>query len=92
MIVVISQTNTIEVDRIIKELNHYPVTTETVIGKDKIVIGLVGDTSVINPQQIQQISPFIEQVIRVKQPFKPASLEFHYSNGYSRPRQSCGYR
>lgn len=78
MIVVITQTNAIEVERIIQELNRFPVTTEKVIGKDKIVIGLVGDTTAINPQQIQQISPFIEQVIRVKQPFKRASLEFRY--------------
>ena len=41
-----------------------------------MVIGLVGDTVALNPQQIQQISSFIEQVMRVNQPFKRVALEF----------------
>ncbi|NMG09139.1 3-deoxy-7-phosphoheptulonate synthase [Brasilonema sp. UFV-L1] len=79
MIVVIkSQTPASEIERIIQQLSQYPVTTEKIIGKDKVVIGLVGDTSVIHPEHVQQISPFIEQVIRVKQPFKRVSLEYRY--------------
>ncbi|NJM72034.1 MAG: 3-deoxy-7-phosphoheptulonate synthase [Scytonema sp. RU_4_4] len=79
MIVVIkSQTPASEVERIIQELSHYPVTTEKVVGKDKVVIGLVGDTTAIHPEHVQQISRFIEQVIRVKQPFKRVSLEYRY--------------
>ncbi|MGH8001049.1 MAG: 3-deoxy-7-phosphoheptulonate synthase [Brasilonema sp.] len=79
MIVVIkSQTPAFEIERIIQELSHYPVTAEKVVGKDKVVIGLVGDTSVIHPEHVQQISPFIEQVIQVKQPFKRVSLEYRY--------------
>ncbi len=42
------------------------------------MIGLVGDTESLNPELIQQISPAIEQVLRVKKPFKRASLEFRY--------------
>jgi 3-deoxy-7-phosphoheptulonate synthase len=38
----------------------------------------VGDTTSIDPQQIESNSPFIEQVTRVKQPFKRASLEYRY--------------
>ncbi len=40
------------------------------------MIGLVGDTASINLQQLQQLSPAIEQVLRIKQPFKLASREF----------------
>jgi 3-deoxy-7-phosphoheptulonate synthase len=42
------------------------------------VIGLVGDTAVLNPQQIQALSPFIEQVLRINKPFKRVALEFRY--------------
>ncbi|WP_016866905.1 3-deoxy-7-phosphoheptulonate synthase [Fischerella muscicola] len=42
------------------------------------IIGLVGDTKEIDPKQIQNLSPFIEQVLRVEKPFKRASLEFRY--------------
>lgn len=45
------------------------------------MIGLVGDTVTLNPLQIQQISPFIEQVLRVNKPFKRVSREFR--NGES---------
>ena len=80
MIVVIkSQTPAAEIERIIQELHRYPLTVEKVVSNDKAVIGLLGDTTAIGRENIQQISPFIEQVVRVKQPFKRASLE--YRNG-----------
>jgi 3-deoxy-7-phosphoheptulonate synthase len=79
MIVVIkSGTPAIEIEKIIQELHRYPVTVEKIVGKYKVVIGLVGDTASITPESIHQISPSIEQVTRVKQPFKRASLEFRY--------------
>ncbi|KAB8320730.1 3-deoxy-7-phosphoheptulonate synthase [Tolypothrix campylonemoides VB511288] len=73
-----SQTPAGEIERIIQELRRYPVTVEKVVGNDKVVIGLVGDTTAIGRENIQQISPWIEQVTRVKQPFKRASLEYRY--------------
>ncbi|NJR73364.1 MAG: 3-deoxy-7-phosphoheptulonate synthase [Scytonema sp. CRU_2_7] len=42
------------------------------------MIGLIGDTSELDPRQIQNLSHSIEQVLRVKKPFKRASLEFRY--------------
>jgi 3-deoxy-7-phosphoheptulonate synthase len=42
------------------------------------VIGLVGDTADLDPLQIQEISPWIEQVLRVEQPFKRASREYRH--------------
>lgn len=67
-----------EISRVIQELRNCNITPEKSVGKHKVVIGLVGDTAEINPDRIQQISPFIEQVQRVKKPFKRASLEFRY--------------
>ncbi|MGB3760330.1 MAG: 3-deoxy-7-phosphoheptulonate synthase [Rivularia sp. (in: cyanobacteria)] len=79
IIVTQSGTPEVEIERIIDELSVYDGTVEKIVGKEKVVIGLVSDTSNINLGYIQQISPFIEDVFRVEQPFKRASLE--YRNG-----------
>ncbi|MEM1393729.1 MAG: 3-deoxy-7-phosphoheptulonate synthase [Cyanobacteria bacterium P01_D01_bin.116] len=79
IIVTQSGTPEQEIERIINELSVYDGTVEKIVGKEKVVIGLVSDTSNINLGYIQQISPFIEDVFRVEQPFKRAALE--YRNG-----------
>ena len=79
MIVVLEKTSpTAEIERIIKELKTWKITPEKINGKHKVVIGLVGETATINTQKIQQISPFIEQVIKIDKPFKRASKEFRH--------------
>lgn len=79
MIVVIKAgTPAVEIERISQEIRNRNVTTEKSIGQHKVVIGLVGDTAALNIEQIQQISPFIEQVMRVNRPFKRVSLEFRH--------------
>ncbi|MGH7998105.1 MAG: 3-deoxy-7-phosphoheptulonate synthase [Brasilonema sp.] len=80
MIVILkSQTPLSEVERICEELrNQNNITPEKLESNHKVVIGLLGDTVNLNPDQIQQLSPFIEQVLRVKKPFKRASLEFRH--------------
>ena len=77
MIVVMkSGTPAEEIERVSQEFCSLNIMTEKIAGKHKVVIGLVGDTVALNPLQIQQLSPFIEQVLRVHQPFKRASREF----------------
>lgn len=77
MIVVMrSSTPAGEIERVSKELHSWNIRLEKSVGHHKVVIGLVGDTAALEPQQIQKISPFIEQVTRVNQPFKRASREF----------------
>jgi 3-deoxy-7-phosphoheptulonate synthase len=79
MIVVMkSGTPEDEVSRIGDELSTWGLTPEKIVGKHKVVIGLVGDTVSLNPEQIQEISPWIESVLRVEQPFKRASLNFRH--------------
>lgn len=79
MIVVMKNDTPIsEVERIIQELQSWGLTPEKIIGKHKIIIGLVGDTATLNYRQIQQLSPFIENVIKIDKPFKRASLEFRH--------------
>jgi 3-deoxy-7-phosphoheptulonate synthase len=65
-----------EITRINQEFEEWGLTPETIVGKHKVVIGLVGETADLDPLQIQEISPWIENVLRVEQPFKRASLEF----------------
>ncbi len=79
MIVVMkTDTPNLEIQRIIQELQSESITPEKIVGKHKVIIGLVGDTASLNPQHLQQISPFIEKVMRVDKPFKRASLEFRH--------------
>lgn len=73
-----SGTPLIEIEAVMQALKQFNVQPEKLIGKQKVVIGLIGATESLNIDQIQQLSPAIEQVLRVKQPFKRASLEFRY--------------
>lgn len=67
-----------EIDRLCQELQELKLTPEKIVGTYKVVIGLVGDTAAFNTEQIQEISPWIEQVLRVEKPFKRVSLEFRH--------------
>ncbi len=67
-----------EIDRLSKELGTWGLTPEKIVGQHKVVIGLVGDTVDLDPLQIQEISPWIEQVLRVEKPFKRASRQFRH--------------
>ena len=79
MIVVMkTDTPVSEIQRIVEELQSESITPEKIVGTHKVIIGLVGDTATLNPQQIQQLSPSIEKVMKVDKPFKRASLEFRH--------------
>ncbi|MEC4812839.1 MAG: 3-deoxy-7-phosphoheptulonate synthase [Scytonema sp. PMC 1069.18] len=67
-----------EVNRVSEELVTWGLTPEKIVGKHKVVIGLVGETAALDPLQIQEISPWIEQVLRVEQPFKRVSRQFRH--------------
>lgn len=67
-----------EVSRVSQELTQWGLTPEKIVGKHKVVIGLVGETTDLDPLQIQDVSPWIEEVLRVEKPFKRASREFRH--------------
>lgn len=67
-----------EISRVSQELNTWGLTPEKIVGKHKVVIGLVGETADLDPLQLQEISPWIEEVLRVEKPFKRASREFRH--------------
>lgn len=72
-------TPAVEIDRLDSELREWGLTPEKIVGQHKVVIGLVGETAQLNMEMIQEMSPWIESVLRVEKPFKRASLE--YRNG-----------
>ena len=69
---------TAEIERISQEFVNWGLSPEKIVGKHKVVIGLVGETASLDPLQIQEISPWIESVLRVEKPFKRASLEYRH--------------
>ncbi len=66
----------VEIVRIDAELRSWGLTPEKIVGQTKVVLGLVGETASLDPSQIQEVSPWIEQVLRVEQPYKRASRQY----------------
>ena len=71
-------TPTSEIDLVCEELASWGLSPERIVGKHKVVIGLVGETAELDPLRIQEISPYIESVLRVERPFKRASREYRH--------------
>jgi 3-deoxy-7-phosphoheptulonate synthase len=67
-----------EIDRITTELSDWGLTPEKIIGQHKVVIALVGETADLDPRRIQELSSWIEQVLRVEVPYKRASRQFRH--------------
>ena len=72
-------TPEVEIGRVCDELSTWGLTPEKIIGKHKVVIGLVGETAELDPFRIEEVSPWVESVLRVEQPFKRASREFRHN-------------
>ena len=67
-----------EITRLTEEFSSWNLSSEKIVGKHKVVIGLVGDTVDLDPLQIQESSPWIEQVLRVEKPYKRTSREYRH--------------
>ncbi len=67
-----------EIKRVSEEFSARGLTPEKIVGKHKVVIGLVGETADLDPRQLQELSPWIEQVLRVEKPYKRASRQFRH--------------
>jgi 3-deoxy-7-phosphoheptulonate synthase len=67
-----------EIEQLSQQFSQMGLTPEKIVGRDKVVIGLVGDTASLDELEIQQYSPFIEQVLRVGKKFKRASLDYRH--------------
>ncbi len=57
-------------------LEQYDIQATPIVGQSSSVLGLVGDTSVLRPENLQQW-PVVESVIKVQEPYKKANRKFH---------------
>jgi 3-deoxy-7-phosphoheptulonate synthase len=78
IIVMKSGAPEVEISRINQEMIAWGFTPEKIVGQHKVVVGLVGDTADLDPLQIQEVSPWIEKVLRVERPFKRVSREYRH--------------
>ncbi|NJK55077.1 MAG: 3-deoxy-7-phosphoheptulonate synthase [Pleurocapsa sp. SU_5_0] len=76
IIVMKPKTPAIEIQRISEEINGWNIIAEKSIGKHQVVIGLIGDTTELEPSRVQALSSFIEQVVPIERAFKRVSREF----------------
>lgn len=65
-----------EIDALIDKITGFGVQVSPVIGTELSILGLVGDTSKIDPTQIEA-NRNVEKVLHVAEPFKKANKMFH---------------
>lgn len=65
-----------EVAAVVSRIEKAELRTHIVSGENNVVIGVIGQTEQMNPEQIEAW-PGVERAARVKHPFKLASREFH---------------
>ena len=77
MIVILKpNTDRKEIDKITDNLKGKGIQVNPVIGRDYIILGLVGDTSKLDHTQIEA-NRCVERVMHVAEPFKKANRLFH---------------
>lgn len=65
-----------EVAKIKESLEKRGFTIHDSIGENQEVLGIVGDTSVLDPEDFL-VNPWVEKAMRVQEPFKRANRMFH---------------
>lgn len=80
MIIVVHQ-NAAEADiqKLVAWLDTFGVQASPIVGKEKTVIGLVGDTAALDAEAVRQW-PVVESVVKVQEPYKKANRKFHPDN------------
>lgn len=80
MIVILKpETEEEEVLKFINKIESLGAEAKRISGKEVCVIGLIGDTSKIDPAKIEA-NKNVEKVIKVQEPFKKANRLFHPEN------------
>ncbi len=79
MIIVLKNgTPSDEIQRISDQMQEWGLTAEKIVGTHNVVIGLVGDTQSFEVDHVQEVSPWVDKVLRVSQPFKRVSREYRH--------------
>jgi 3-deoxy-7-phosphoheptulonate synthase len=68
-----------EVDHVLEHIKANGLTAHISVGEDHTVIGAVGDTHTI-PVEVFEVLDGVESVVRISQPYKLASRQFHPKN------------
>lgn len=77
MIVILkAKTSSEEIKKLTEEIEKLGVSVNPVIGTELSILGLVGDTTKIDPTYIEA-NPNVERVMHVQEPFKKANRMFH---------------
>ncbi len=77
MIVVLkSNPNQAQLDNLVEWLKKHDITVHTSAGSSQMVLGLVGDTSVLDIDLIKALD-IVEDVKRIQEPYKAANRKFH---------------
>jgi 3-deoxy-7-phosphoheptulonate synthase len=79
IIIMRPEASKMEIDRIQNKVQSLGCTVERVQGKNYCILGLVGDTSRIDPSLVQA-NESVDRVLRVQEPFKRANRLFHPEN------------
>lgn len=54
----------------------YPLHATPIVGDEETIIGLIGDTSLIPPAELEALPP-VARVIKIQEPYKRANRAFH---------------
>lgn len=84
MIIVLKETAPQQAaEKLMKEIRAKGLQIDVSKGTRKTVLGLVGDTSVIDMEHVQGYD-YVDKVLRVEEPYKRASRAFHPQNSVIR--------
>ena len=80
MIIVLKQpAKKDDITRITEEVKKLGLKTSVVTGSEQTIIGLIGDTTIIDPKKFE-VDEAVDHVMRVSEPYKLANREFHPSD------------
>jgi 3-deoxy-7-phosphoheptulonate synthase len=79
MIIMKPGSTQVEIENVIEHIREKGLISHLSVGEDHTVIGAVGDTHAV-PTEIFEVLDGVESVIRISQPYKLASRQFHPKN------------
>ena len=65
-----------QVDELLQCFNNYGLKTNVVVGEHTTIVGLIGDTSLVDIDNVEA-NEIVESVKRVQEPYKNVNRKFH---------------
>lgn len=65
-----------DVQKIVNQVENKGLTTHIVVGTETTICGVIGDVTKVDPKQLE-VSPVVERVMHVSEPYKLANRAFH---------------